>query len=173
MTDDDCVVVVWLRGAAGSGKTTLAQRFLEDVQRREEAVVLSGRCDPRETIPLRALDGIIDALSRHLRRMTAEQARCLLPRRIDALCALFPALERIHGLLPAGHCRAERKQKPAANRPGIAALKQLLRRLSVQRPLVLHIDDVHHGNPRERRDSGTSLVAAGRAEPAVHRLRSQ
>jgi hypothetical protein len=146
MTDDDRAVVMWLLGPTGRRKTTLAKRFLEDVQLREEAVVLCGRCDPRESLPFRALDGIIDALSRHLRGMTINEARYLLPRRMDALCKLFPTLGRIQGLLPDRRRRAAPEDETATHALGVAALKELLRRLSVHRPLVLFVDDVQFGD---------------------------
>jgi hypothetical protein len=145
-TDHDQPVVAFVRGASGSSRAELVSGFLEDLRRREEALVLSGRCDARETLPYRALDGIIDALSRHLRTMTRTEASYLLPRGIDALCVLFPALGRIEGLISERRRRQVHRDSVRTRSTAVRALKELLCRLADHRPLVLSIDDLEHGD---------------------------
>ncbi|MBS1154036.1 MAG: hypothetical protein H6Q89_5734, partial [Myxococcaceae bacterium] len=55
------VVRVW--GSSGIGKTTLVRQFLIRAEQRG-AVVLSGRCYERESVPYKALDSAIDTLAR-------------------------------------------------------------------------------------------------------------
>src|SRR5262249_20150874 len=66
-------VSVYVHGTSGIGKSALVRRFLEDL-RSEDVVVLAGRCYERESMPYKALDSLVDALSRYLKRLTAEQA---------------------------------------------------------------------------------------------------
>ena len=55
--------------------------------------MLSGRCYERESMPYKALDGVVDHLMRHLSRLTDRQVEQIVPA--DALSALtqsFPVL---------------------------------------------------------------------------------
>ncbi len=71
-------VVVRLHGPPGAGKTVLARRFLQDV-RKSGAVALSGRCYERESVPYKAVDSLVDALSQYLKKLPEDQAREMLP----------------------------------------------------------------------------------------------
>ncbi|MFI5308522.1 MAG: serine/threonine-protein kinase [Polyangiales bacterium] len=145
-TDEDRVSIAWLIGPSGCGKTSVATRFLADLRDREDAIVLAGRCDPREFLPFRGLDALVDSLSRHLRTMTVERARTFLPPGLDALCELFPALGRINGLYDVRE-HARQPLSPRVTRArAAAALKALLARLAAHRPLVLYVEDAHHGD---------------------------
>src|SRR5690606_23906098 len=55
-----------LVGASGAGKSALLTRLLADLRRDRDALVLRGRCYAGETVPYKALDGVIDALAQHL-----------------------------------------------------------------------------------------------------------
>jgi serine/threonine protein kinase len=150
-TDDEHAAVAWILGPAASGKTTLAHGFVDDLARRDDAVVLRGRCDPNEMLPYRALDGVLDALSRVLRSMTYLEARYLLPRDVDMLAALFPAFGRIGDLVPA---RRRRRRPLSSERMGelaTRALRELLSRLSTHRPVILLLDDLQHADVESAR----------------------
>ena len=64
-------VTVYVRGLSGMGKSTLVRTFLEQVEERKfaNAVVLQGRCYERESVPYKALDGVVDSLSKYLASM--------------------------------------------------------------------------------------------------------
>ncbi|HEX2678999.1 MAG TPA: serine/threonine-protein kinase, partial [Polyangiales bacterium] len=93
--------VVHMVGASGIGKSALALRFAESFAADGGTVVLRGRCFERESVPYKGIDGIIDALSRHLRRLLTREVARLLPRNVHALCRVFPVLARVEGIVSA------------------------------------------------------------------------
>src|SRR5690606_13947103 len=91
-------VLVRIEGESGVGKSELARVFLAEAAADPDCLILAGRCHPSETVPYRAFDHLIDALSAHLCAM--EQAACaaLLPDEPAELVRLFPVLRRVPGL---------------------------------------------------------------------------
>lgn len=157
--------VLFVEGASGMGKTALVQHFLRGVRQNGSAVVLSGRCYPREALPYKAFDAIVDALSRYLSRLPEAAAAELLPRNRRALTSLFPVLDRVP-IIDAWDSLARLPASPAQRRErAFAALKELLGRISDQGPLVLHIDNLEWGD----RDSAELLsrICAAPDPPAM------
>lgn len=138
--------LLFLEGQSGFGKSLLAQHFAREVRRDPSAVVLSGRCYPREALPYRAFDAVIDALSRYLSRLPEGRVNELLPRNCRALTSLFPVLERV----PAIQAQRSLVQSPVAlseqRERAFAALKELLGRISDQGPLLISIDNLEWGD---------------------------
>ncbi|HEY2748807.1 MAG TPA: serine/threonine-protein kinase, partial [Polyangia bacterium] len=85
------LAVVFGHGQSGMGKSALVRRFLDGVEARDEALVVTGRCYERESVPYKAVDSVIDALSQHLARLPRLEAEGLMPRDVPALARLFPA----------------------------------------------------------------------------------
>lgn len=138
---------VLLHGSSGLGKTFLVRRFLRTLQQdHPRAVLLFGRCYEQESVPFKAVDGLIDALSQILRYLPAQEVEALLPRHIHALAKLFPVLQQVGAIARAGARVAEIRDPQELRRRAFGALRDLLARLGESRPLALVIDDLHWGD---------------------------
>ncbi|CAN5231762.1 hypothetical protein BH11MYX1_BH11MYX1_45250 [soil metagenome] len=141
----DRTVVVHVQGPSGVGKSALVRRFVEDV----DAVVLAGRCFERESVPFKALDSLVDALTQHLRGMSRAQVDALLPTHAAALARVFPVLSRLESFAAATLSAplVDRSSDPnELLRRAAIALRELLGRLAEVRSLVLWIDDLQWGD---------------------------
>ena len=134
--------VLELTGPSGVGKSALVQRFLERARvTRPGLVALQGRCYERETVAYKAMDGVIDQLSRYWRALPSAVAASLLPSHTSLLVRLFPVLGRVPAVAsaPPGPPIAD----PQRVRTGaFAALRSLLDRLARRSPTVLVLDDL-------------------------------
>ncbi|MEM7582429.1 MAG: protein kinase [Acidobacteriota bacterium] len=137
-------VMVYLNGASGMGKTALIDRFIHDLDRHDESpVVLSGRCYLQESVPYKALDSLVDALSRYLLSLQPQEVEALLPDQIAPLAVLFPVLLRVGSV---ADLSTDAPDPQIQRRRAFAALRQLLERISRRQPLVLVIDDLQWGD---------------------------
>lgn len=130
--------VVEVSGLSGMGKTGFVEHFLSLLERDARAVVLRARCCPHESVPFKALDGIVDELSRHLLRLDGP---ALAPADANALVRVFPVLGRVPSLVRAGPFTGPESEPLEIRRRAFTALRALLARLQERRPLVLSIDD--------------------------------
>ncbi|MCA9655372.1 MAG: AAA family ATPase, partial [Myxococcales bacterium] len=83
--------VVLVTGRSGIGKSVMMRHFLAR-QRRDGAVVLTGRCYEQESVPYKALDAVMDAICQHLAGMSSDEREEVMPRHRWALGRLFPVL---------------------------------------------------------------------------------
>ena len=137
-------VAVHVSGRAGMGKSALLEHFLDGLVERGEAVVLRGRAYERESVPYKAVDAVIDALSRYLVHASDVEATFVFPGGMRALARLFPVLRRVPGV-PHG-ADAGVVDPRATRRRAFRALRELVATLAVRRPLVVYMDDVQWGD---------------------------
>ena len=153
-------VTVTVAGASGMGKSAVAEHFLDTLLDAGEATVLRGRAYERETIPYKAFDGVIDALSRYLLHLDDEADPVALPADIAALARIFPVLRRIPRVEAAPD--DDVRDPHTLRRRAFQALRQLLGSLADKRPLAVYVDDVQWGDA----DSATLLLELVRAPDA-------
>ena len=137
-------VAVLVEAESGIGKTALVQRFLDQVQASAEpALCFIGRCFERESLPYKALDGVMDAVSGHLSALPEAEAARLLPGGIVAVIAqAFPAFRRIDRA-PVSNRELLEAVEPHVQRERIfSALRDLFVRLAQDRTLIVVIDDL-------------------------------
>jgi eukaryotic-like serine/threonine-protein kinase len=134
--------VVLLAGRSGMGKTVLAQRFLAEAGRAQNALVLSGRCFEREALPFKGMDSVVDELSRYLAVMLPHDVQAVLPAGLHYLTRVFPVLRTVPGIATAALPKHEIVEPIELRKRAFAALKELLRAVGARQPMILHIDDV-------------------------------
>jgi eukaryotic-like serine/threonine-protein kinase len=137
-------VTLRVGGGAGMGKSTLVDRFLEDLAGSGEAEALCGRAYERESVPYKAVDSLVDALARLLMRVEEVDGPVAVPKHARAVVRLFPVLRRV----PSFAALAEEPGGDASRvrHEAFGALREILRALARRRPLVLYIDDVQWGD---------------------------
>lgn len=135
--------VITVYGESGVGKSALVRRFTElTISREPSVVVLRGTCYERESVPFKAVDGVIDSLSRYMRRLPKAEAAALLPRKASLLVQVFPVLARVEAVAEAPRT-PEPSQDPQELRSRLfGALRELFVRLTDRHPVLLVIDDL-------------------------------
>ena len=135
--------IIRVHGPSGIGKSALISRFLEQVRaKNKETVILRTRCSEQESIPLKALDGLVDSLVRYLITLSPDTVKRLFPPDFPLLLRVFPVLARVPTfgtvtpILPASLSIEEVRTR------AFDALKQMLSALSRRRLLLMHVDDL-------------------------------
>lgn len=136
-------VAVYVHGESGMGKTAFLRAALRHLVAERGALVLAGRCYKREMMPFKALDGVLDSLSRDLRSRTPREVEVVLPRHLRDLTRLFPVLLRVETIARIAERGEESADRPTRRQRAFAALREMLGRIAHRDPLVLYIDDLH------------------------------
>jgi eukaryotic-like serine/threonine-protein kinase len=135
-------VSVYVRGLSGMGKSTLVRAFLEQAKENfADALILQGRCYERESVPYKALDGVVDSLSKYLASLPRESAEALVPRHARALARIFPVLLQVDAIFDE-RAAAETGDLFTLRRHAFGALRQMLTALARRQPLIIWTDDL-------------------------------
>jgi hypothetical protein len=131
-------------GPSGVGKSALLRQFEAELAAADAStLVLRGQCREHETVPYKALDGVMDALSKWLKGQPSEQVKSLLPADILLIATTFTVLERVPAVRTAQH-RARIAKDPQERRLALlGAVRELLRRIAERRRTVLILEDMH------------------------------
>jgi hypothetical protein len=138
----DRSVSLCVYGPSGIGKTTLVRHFTQGLLMSERSVVLAGRCYQRESVPYKALDGVMDRLSRLLRSLPTDTVAARLPPDTGALAWVFPVLRRVEAIDRLAGLSLGISDRRELRRRAFAALREALEIISLERPVVIHIDDL-------------------------------
>jgi serine/threonine protein kinase len=145
---------VYIHGSSGMGKTAVSRTFLDRLKKEHpDVVILEGRCYERESVPYKALDGVIDSLTKYLMSLPDAKAEALMPREILALARLFPVMLQVDAVFNAPQREHEIPDPFTLRRKAFAALRELFGRICDRQPLVLYIDDLQWSDA----DSATLL----------------
>lgn len=133
-------ITLLVHGTSGVGKTALVERFLAELA--PDVRVLRSRCYERESVPYKAFDSLLDAMCNELVALAPDRLAALLPPQTAALARLFPVLAQVPDI--EARLRQDRLVPDALERrrQGFTGLRELLRRLAAERPLVIVLDDL-------------------------------
>jgi eukaryotic-like serine/threonine-protein kinase len=133
--------VIELTGPSGYGKTKILDAFFAAAADRfPEALIVRGRCYEHESVPFKAVDEMMEQLSRELRRL-GPAANRYLPDEIGLLARLFPVLEQVQPVSRIQPRNPVEITNPwEVRRRGFLALADLLQRLSTSRQIVICLD---------------------------------
>ncbi|HTB74369.1 MAG TPA: protein kinase [Polyangiaceae bacterium] len=151
-TREGRAVAVRVSGLSGLGKSVMVHHFLDKLERRSDVLILRGRAYSRESMPFKAVDSIVDVLSRHLMDLQARGEPLELPRNIGALAHVFPVLRRVPGIAELPQSTAGDPQ--VVRQLAFGALRDVFAALSKLQSVVLFVDDVQWGDT----DSAALLV---------------
>src|SRR5262245_18225924 len=147
LTNQGSAVVVNVGGRSGIGKSALLREFRRRLARdRPDVVVLAGRCHESEMVPFKALDDVVDRLSRYLKSLPPSKAEALAPRDVQCLLRMFPSLAEVDPIAPARPKPNEVLDSEELRQRAFASLVELLSRLVDKHPLVLISDDLQWGD---------------------------
>jgi len=137
-------VTMLVTGESGIGKSALIRELAEQLAAEDDAdvAVLRGRCYERESVPYKALDGVIDALAHFLRGLPDVRAAAMLPPSAALLRRVFPVLGGVDAIARAPLPRREIEDPLELRQRAFASLRQLLQLVSEHYRTIITIDDL-------------------------------
>jgi serine/threonine protein kinase/predicted ATPase len=158
--------VVCVHGRSGVGKTTLLKHFLSQTVSTRGGVLLEGRCYEQESVPYKAVDNLVDALTQLLLEMPEQELRDVLPPHIQSLARVFPVLKRVKAIGRSDSAVGTANDPLLVRQQAFQALGRLLAAVGERRRLVLFIDDLQWGDV----DSAQLLSAVLAQRPSPRML---
>ena len=135
-------IVALVHGGSGVGKTALARNLLKTIADSDGVLVLEGCCYERESVAFKALDAMINSLSRHLLTLQPDDARRTIPADAWALGRIFPVLQRVPFIADQVGEAFDATEPQEVRRLAFSSLRALLTRMVATRPLCLFVDDL-------------------------------
>jgi serine/threonine protein kinase len=136
-------VTVYLHGESGVGKSALVKKFCDELSlEHDRNVILRGRCYERESVPYKAVDGVIDALSRFLPRVRKGDAEAIVPLRASLLTQVFPVLRRVEAFAHAPRASYEALDPQQLRGRLFGSVRELFERLADRYHVIVVIDDL-------------------------------
>ncbi|MBK7995221.1 MAG: protein kinase [Blastocatellia bacterium] len=140
-------VSVYLSGYSGIGKSTIVKHFLQNLEQREpDLLVFSARCYEQEFVAYKALDSVIDLLSKYLKGLSSLAVEALLPLDVMALARLFPVLRQVGAIANFKRNLQDTPDPKELRRKAFVALRELFIRLANKKDIVIVIDDLQWGD---------------------------
>ena len=152
-------VVCRVSGEQGVGKTGIIREFIRRLKREGKAHALKGRCYEWERVPYKALDGVLDNLTRVFRRQSGLDTNAIPDDQLACLAMLFPVVLRVDSLArePSESClRWDRARREAEALSGFCGLLKLL---ATHAPVLLFLDDVQWADVQSAAFLSQAIVA--------------
>ncbi|MBN2723753.1 MAG: protein kinase [Deltaproteobacteria bacterium] len=131
-----------IHGPSGLGKSDLIRTFLKtNVMHTRNTIILKGRCYEHESVPFKAVDAVIDALSQVLIKMPKEDQYYVTPQDSAYLTRVFPVLNRVESMSMNVIKKSDREDPQEIRSLAFGALRELFKRISNKYKLVVYIDD--------------------------------
>lgn len=143
---------VLVHGVSGLGKSELLRTFTRRlIDGPREVLVLSGRCYERESVPYKAFDGVVDALSLQLQHKPATELAGVIPDNASLLMRLFPVLGRVESFREAAPKRFVVEDLQEVRNLAFQALQELFSRLADRHLVVVTVDDLQWADEDSKR----------------------
>ena len=153
-----CCALVSVIGPSGIGKTAFVRAFVERLRDEGRALVLASTCYERESVPFKAFDDLMESLARHLIALPEAQRTRFVPDDVGALERMFPVFRFVQ---PSDEVYDDPSEPRGLRRRAFEAFRDVLMRLSAERPLVVWLDDVQWADV----ESAELLVSLFRPSP--------
>jgi len=137
---------VFVHGLSGMGKSILIERFLDELHRNTNALILRGRCYEQESVPFKALDSLVDSLAGYLGGLPDVVARVLIPHDCRPLAQVFHVLGQMPGIDDPDRPSVNNIEPQELRQRAMQGLRDLLKQIGQRKPLVLYIDDLQWGD---------------------------
>ena len=137
--------LLFLPGAPGVGKTALVDALLNRVRAETDSLILGGRCHAWESVPLNAVDALVDSLARVIRRERPAAVDDVMSRAV-AVPRLFPALVYDAVFAPGEETVVVPASGEKLVRRAATELASILFATAGDRPIVLMLDDAQWGD---------------------------